>query len=133
MLRDNEADDGAAVAEAADNDDENAAAIWGAIEATPAPLFNPMVRLLTGPSADCAETELTDEEGAAVPLWETGAAEVAEEGGGTEEGATAETDENDEECKMESQSRLGCSRLVFEVRTEEGAKLFCCVGRELLC
>ncbi len=108
MLRDNEADDGAAVAEAADNDDENAAAIWGAIEATPAPLFNPMVRLLTGPSADCAETKLTDEEGAAVPLWETGAAEVAEEGGGTEEGATAETDENDEECKMESQSTLGC-------------------------
>ncbi len=108
MLRDNEADEGAAVAEAADNDDENAAAVGGAIEATPAPLFNPMVRLLTGPSADCAETELTDEEGATGPLWETGAAEVAEEGGGTEEGATAETDENDEECKMESPSTLGC-------------------------
>lgn len=90
MLRDNEADECAAAAEAADND-KDAAAIGGAIEATPAPLFNPM------PSADCAETELTEEEGAMGPLWEI---EAAEEGGGTE-GATAETDEK---CKLESPS-----------------------------
>lgn len=109
MLRDDEADEGAAVASAADDDDDDdAAAVGGAIETTPAPLFNPIVRLLTGPSADCAETELTDEEGATGPVWETGAAEVAEDGGGTEEGATAETDENDDECKLESPSTLGC-------------------------
>ncbi len=93
MLRDNEADECAAAAEAADND-KDAAAIGGAIEAT---LFNPMVRLLTGPSADCAETE----EGPMGPLWEI---EAAEEGGGTE-GATAETDEK---CKLESPSMLWC-------------------------
>lgn len=108
MLRDDEADEGAAVAKAAADDDDDAAAEGGAIDTTPAPLFNPMVRLLTGPSADCTETELTDEEGATGPLWETGAAEVAEEGEGTEEGATAETDEKDEECKLESPSTLGC-------------------------
>ncbi len=96
MLRDNEADECAAAAEAADND-KDAAAIGGGIEATPAPLFNPMVRLLTGPSADCAETE----EGPMGPLWEI---EAAEEGGGTE-GATAETDEK---CKLESPSMLWC-------------------------
>lgn len=102
MLRD-KADEGAAVAKAAD-DDEDAAAVGGTIETTPAPLFNPKVRLLTGPRADCAETELTEEEGGMGPLWETGPAEVAE---GTEE-ATTETDEKDEECKLESPSTLGC-------------------------
>lgn len=70
------------MAEAAD---EDAAAKAGTIEATPVTLFKPMVRLLTGPRADCAETELTDEEGATGTLWEMGAAEVAEEGGGTED------------------------------------------------
>lgn len=128
MLRD-KADEGAAVAKAAD--DEDAAAVGGTIETTPAPLFNPRVRLLPGPNADCTETELTEEEGGMGPVWETGAAEVAKEGGGTE-GAT-ETDEKDEECKLESPSTLGCSRLEFEVRTEEGAKLLCCEGRGLLC
>lgn len=103
MLRD-KADEGAAVAKAAD-DDEDAAAVGGTIETTPAPLFNPKVRLLTGPRADCAETELTEEEGGMGPLWETGPAEVAE---GTEEEATTETDEKDEECKLESPSTLGC-------------------------
>lgn len=103
MLRDDEADEGATVAEAAD---EDAATGGGTIEATPAALFNPMVRLL-GPRADCTETELTDEEGATGTLWEMGAAEVAEEGGGTEDGAT-ETEEKDEECKLESASTLGC-------------------------
>lgn len=91
------------MAEAAD---EDAAAKGGTIEATPATLFNPMVRLLTGPRADCAETELTDEEGATGTLWEMGAAEVAEEGGGTEDGAT-DTEEKDE-CKLESASTFGC-------------------------
>jgi len=82
VLRDNETDEGAKVAEAAD---EDAAAKGGTIEATPATLFNPMVRLLTGPRAGCTETELTDEDGATGMLWEMGAAEVAEEGGGTED------------------------------------------------
>lgn len=102
MLRDDEADEGATVAEAADD----AATGGGTIEATPAALFNPMDRLLTGPRADCTETELTDEEGATGTLWEMGAAEVAEDGGGTEDGAT-ET-EKDDECKLDSASTLGC-------------------------
>lgn len=47
MLRD-EADDGTAEAEAAD-DEEAAAAMGGTIEATPPALFRPIARLLTGP------------------------------------------------------------------------------------
>lgn len=47
MLRD-EADDGAAEAEATD-EDAAAAAVGGAIDATPPALFRPIARLLTGP------------------------------------------------------------------------------------
>lgn len=46
MLRD-EADDGAADANIAE--DEDAAAAGGTMEATPPALFRPMARLLTGP------------------------------------------------------------------------------------
>lgn len=64
MLRDNEADEGAAEAEAAE-DDEDAAAEGGTIETTA--LFNPIARL-TGPMDDCVETKLTDEGGTTGPL-----------------------------------------------------------------
>lgn len=47
MLRD-EADDGAAEAEAT-ADEDAAAAAGGTIEATPPALFRPIARLLTGP------------------------------------------------------------------------------------
>lgn len=76
------------------------------MEATPAALLSPIDKLLTGPKADCAETELTDEEGGTGPVWDTEATTAEEEAGGAE-GATAET-EKDEECKLESPSTLGC-------------------------
>lgn len=51
MLRD-EADDGVAETEAADDDEAATAAVGGTIEATPPALFRPIARLLTGPRVD---------------------------------------------------------------------------------
>lgn len=58
-MRDDAVEDGAAEDEAADG---------GTMEAMPAALLSPIAKLLTGPRADCAETKLTDEEGATGPL-----------------------------------------------------------------
>lgn len=81
MLRDEAADESGTVA----TEDEDAIAVGGTMEAMPAALLSPMVRLLTGPRADCADTKLTDDEGATGLPWDMGAA-VEEEAGGTEEG-----------------------------------------------
>lgn len=82
-----------------------AATAGGPIEA----LLRPMARLLTGPRPEGAETvaEPTEE------VWgapnDTCAAATEEEEEETDEDGTAETEEgNEEECRLESPSTLGC-------------------------
>lgn len=48
--------------------------------------------------------------------------------GGTDEDGTAETEEEKDECRLRSLSTLGCIKPELDVRTEDGARLFCCDG-----
>lgn len=97
-------------------------------------VLRPMARLLTGPRPEGAETVAeTTEEAWGAPK-DTCAAATTEEEEGTDEDGTAETEEGkEEECRLESPSTLGCNKLELDVRTEDGPRLFCCDGRELLC
>lgn len=57
------------------------------------------------------------------------AAAAEEEEEGPEDDATAETEGgNAEECRLESPSTPGCSRLEFDDLTDDDARLFCCDG-----
>lgn len=103
MLRDKAVKEGAAAAKPAEVEDTPT--VGGTMEATPAALLSPIDKLLTWPKPDCADAEVTDEDGATWALWGMEATEVEEACG--PEGATAET-EKDEECKLESPSTLVC-------------------------
>lgn len=82
-------------------------------------VLRPMARLLTGPRPEGDATLLT-EEGATAPPRETwAAAATEEEEAGTEEEATADTEEGkEEECRLVSPSTLWCSKLELDVRPE---------------
>lgn len=72
--------------------------------------LSPMVRLLTGPRPEGADTvEGPTEEAWGAPKDTCDAAATEEEEEGTDEEATAETEEGkEEECRLESPSTLGC-------------------------
>lgn len=70
-------------------------------------VLRPMARLLTGPRPEGAETVADPTEEAWGAPKDTCAAAAEEEG--TDEDATAETEDGkEEECRLESPSTLGC-------------------------
>lgn len=89
--------------------------------------LSPMVRLLTGPRPEGAETVAGPTEAAWGAPSDTCAAPTEEEEAGTDEDGTAETEEG-KECRFESPSTLGCNKVELDARTEDEARLFCCDG-----
>lgn len=86
-------------------------------------VLRPMVRLLTGPRPEGAETvaEPTEEAWGA-PRDTCAAAATEEEEEGTDEDGTAETEEGkEEECRLESPSTLGCCKME-EIREKDGVR-----------
>lgn len=94
-------------------------------------VLRPMARLLTGQRPEGAETVAGPTEETWGPPSDTWAAAATEEEEGTDEDGTEEGKE--EECRLESPSTLGCNRLELDVLTDDGPRLFCCEGTELLC
>lgn len=94
--------------------------------------LRPIARLLTGPRPEGAETVEEPTEDAWGAPSDTCAAPTEEEAG-TDEDGTADTEEGKEECRLESPSTLGCNKVELDVRTEDGARLFCWDGWELCC